>query len=191
MLGKTASISGWPRVIDVVLRLVNKILIVVAAIGLVLIAVIIGSDVFGRGLFNTSIIGVAEVVANTLVIIAFLQLPYTVHVGGMLRSELIDMLAPRPIARLLRLVGYLLGALFFGLIAWAEWGHMISSWVTGEFEGHVSFAVPVFPSRLVIVAGSILAVLTYLLLAILAAIALFTGDESALTAVTDPEVHNG
>jgi TRAP-type C4-dicarboxylate transport system permease small subunit len=191
MLKKSSSLLGWVQAIDVVLVRINKFLIVVAAVGLVLIALLIGADVFGRSLFSIPIIGVAELAANTLVIIAFLQLPYTVHNGGMLRTEIIDMFAPRLIARLLWLIGYLLGALFFSLIILAEWDHMISSWVTGEFEGHVSFAVPVFPSRLAIVGGSLLAVLTYLLRAVPAAIALFTGNEEPLKAMDKSEVPNG
>jgi TRAP-type C4-dicarboxylate transport system permease small subunit len=159
--------------------------------GLVMIALLIGADVLGRGLFGSPIIGVAEIAANTLIIIAFLQLPYTVHNGGMLRTEMIDTFAPRVIARLMWFIGYLLGALFFSLIAVAEWEHMVSSWVTGEFEGHVSFAVPVFPSRLAIVGGSLLAVLTYLLLAVPAAIALFTGNEEPLKTMNKSELSNG
>jgi TRAP-type C4-dicarboxylate transport system permease small subunit len=189
MLSNTTSVPRWVGAIEAALGLVSKLMIVLAAVSLVLIAVLIGADVFGRGLFNAPIIGVAEVVANGVVIIAFLQLPYTVRIGGMLRTEVMDMVAPRPVARLLWLAGYLLGAFFFALIAWAEWGHMINAWVTGEFEGHVSFAVPVFPSRLTIVVGSILAAITYLLMVVPAAIALFTGNEGPLNAIKGQEEH--
>ncbi|MFT4749276.1 MAG: TRAP-type C4-dicarboxylate transport system permease small subunit [Pseudohongiellaceae bacterium] len=191
MLKNSSTLPSWVQAINGVLVRINKFLIIIAAMGLVMIALLIGADVLGRGLFGSPIIGVAEIAANTLIIIAFLQLPYTVHNGGMLRTEMIDTFAPRVIARLMWFIGYLLGALFFSLIAVAEWEHMVSSWVTGEFEGHVSFAVPVFPSRLAIVGGSLLAVLTYLLLAVPAAIALFTGNEEPLKTMNKSELSNG
>jgi TRAP-type C4-dicarboxylate transport system permease small subunit len=191
MLKNSSTLPSWVQATNGVLVRINKFLIIIAAMGLVMIALLIGADVLGRGLFGSPIIGVAEIAANTLIIIAFLQLPYTVHNGGMLRTEMIDTFAPRVIARLMWFIGYLLGALFFSLIAVAEWEHMVSSWVTGEFEGHVSFAVPVFPSRLAIVGGSLLAVLTYLLLAVPAAIALFTGNEEPLKTMNKSELSNG
>ena len=183
--------SGWVGILDFTLQTISKLLMIIAAALLVLVALLIATDVFGRGLFNTPIIGVSEVVVNGLVIIAFLQLPYTVRIGGMLRSELMDMIAPPVIKRFLWLAGYILGAVLFAILAKAEWGNMVHAFNTGEFEGHVTFAVPVFPSRLAIVTGSILATLTYLIMAIPAAVALFTGQDQPLNLLQGQEVQHG
>ena len=191
MLARKSSTTGWIGMLDSALQLISKAMMVIAATLLVLVALLIATDVFGRGLFNTPIIGVAEVVINGLVIIAFLQLPYTVRIGGVLRTELMDMLAPPPIKRFLWLAGYLLGAFLFAILAKAEWGNMVNAFINGEFEGHVTFAVPVFPSRLAIVAGSILAAITYLVMAIPAAVALFTGNEEPLNVLMGQEVEHG
>lgn len=191
MLDQTVPSLGWVRVLDSALRLISKLMTVLAAVLLVLVAILIAADVFGRGMFNAPIIGVAEVVVNGLVIIAFLQLPYTVRIGGMLRTELMDMMAPQSLKRFLWLIGYLFGAFFFAILAWAEWGNMVNAYIHGEFEGHVTFAVPVFPSRLAIVAGSILATITYLVMAVPAAVALFTGNEEPLNMLMGQEVHHG
>lgn len=191
MLVRDIQTLGWVGMLDSTLKIISKVLMIIAAVLLVLVALLIATDVFGRGLFNTPIIGVSEVVVNGLVIIAFLQLPYTVRIGGMLRTELMDMIAPPAIKRFLWLSGYLLGAFLFAILAKAEWGNMIHAFNTGEFEGHVTFAVPVFPSRLSIVAGSILATLTYLIMAIPAAVALFTGNEEPLNLLQGQEVQHG
>ncbi len=191
MLARKSSTTGWIGMLDSALQLISKAMMVIAATLLVLVALLIATDVFGRGLFNAPIIGVAEVVINGLVIIAFLQLPYTVRIGGMLRTELMDMIAPPVLKRFLWLAGYLLGACLFAILAKAEWGNMVHAFTTGEFEGHVTFAVPVFPSRLAIVAGSILAAMTYLVMAIPAAIALFTGNEEPLNMLMGQEVEHG
>lgn len=191
MLAHKSSTTGWVGILDSTLRIISKALMVIAATLLILVALLIAADVFGRGLFNTPIIGVAEVVINGLVIIAFLQLPYTVRIGGMLRTELMDMLAPPSVKRFLWLAGYLLGAFLFAILAIAEWENMINAFINGEFEGHVTFAVPVFPSRLAIVAGSILATMTYLVMAIPAAVALFTGNEEPLNMLKGQEVEHG
>lgn len=167
MRTETYKPGGWLGVVDAALGMVSKTLTVLAALLLVLIAMLISADVLGRGLLSKPIIGVAELVVNSLVIIAFLQLPFTVRIGGMLRTEIMDMVPGELFKRSLWLVGHLLGAFFFAVLAWAEWGNMVTSFINKEFEGHVTFAVPVFPSRLAIVAGSGLAALTYLLLAVL------------------------
>jgi hypothetical protein len=68
---------------------------------------------------------------------------------------------------------------------------MISAWVTSEFEGHASFRVPTFPVRLAIVVCSILGVINYLVLAGRAGIALMTGNEAPLQAITSGDVRHG
>jgi TRAP-type C4-dicarboxylate transport system permease small subunit len=177
--------------LDTVLERISQTLKLIAAVGLILIALLIAADVIGRGAFNYPLIGVAELIANFLVIVAFMQLPYTVRIGGMLRSELFDTLAPRVLARAMWVLGYLLGALLFALIAHASWDDMIRAWVTGEFEGHASFRVPTFPVRLAIVVCSILGVINYLVLAGRAGIALMTGNEAPLQAITSGDVRHG
>ena len=144
---------------------VSALLKYVAAGLLIAVALLIACDVVLRGLFDLPIIGVAEVVANGVVIIAYLQLSYAVGIGAMLRSELLVSLL-RPRARiLLETLVSILGVLLFGLIAWASYTPMMRAIATGEFEGHASFQVPTWPVRVVIVACSILAIVNYLLLA--------------------------
>jgi len=150
--------------IDRLLEALSQMLKYLAACLLVLVAGLIALDVGMRVLFNAPILGVAEIVANGILIVAFLQVSYAVRIDGMLRSELM----------VARLSGWpkvvfecgaaLLGALLFGLIAFASWDSMVRAIVVQEFEGHVSFPIPTWPVRVAIVGCSVLAVLNYLMI---------------------------
>lgn len=137
----------------------------IAAALLLGVAILIAFDVTLRGVFNWPIIGVAEIVANGIVIIAYLQLSYAVGIGAMLRSELLLNFLPKRGRVLLEALVSILGVLFFGLIAWASYEPMIRAIATSEFEGHASFQVPTWPVRVVIVTCSILAIVNYLTIA--------------------------
>jgi TRAP-type C4-dicarboxylate transport system permease small subunit len=143
----------------------SALLKLVAAGLLIAVGVLIACDVVLRGLFNFPIIGVAEVVANGIVIIAYLQLSYAVGIGAMLRSELLVSLLGRRARIGLETLISILGIQFFGLIAWASYTPMVRAIATGEFEGHASFQVPTWPVRVIIVSCSILAIMNYLALA--------------------------
>jgi TRAP-type C4-dicarboxylate transport system permease small subunit len=149
---------------DRVLDVLSQFLKYTAAILLVFVAGLIAVDVGMRFFFNKPIIGVAEIVSNGILIIAFLQLTYAVRIDGMLRSELlINALSGRSKA-MCDAVTALLGALLFLLIAWASWDSMVRAIAVQEFEGHVSFPIPTWPVRVAIVFCSILAALNYLMI---------------------------
>lgn len=159
MLNRIDHSIGW----------INQFLKYVAAALLLFVAVLIAFDVVMRFVFNRPVIGIAEIVANGIVIIAFLQLSYAVRIGSMLRSELlVNRLGVRGKAVLEGIVSAL-GALLFGLIAWASVSPMMKAISTLEFEGHASFQVPVWPVKVIIVSCATLAVLNYLILVVKAA----------------------
>jgi len=152
-------------VIDRLLDRLGAFLKYFAAALLILVSLLIAVDVILRGVFNRPIIGVAEIVANGIVIIAFLQLAYTVRIGAMLRSELLLNLLPHKGRAGLEAIVGALGALFFGLLCWASYDPMMNAIARGEFEGHATFQVPTWPVKSIIVVCSALAVLSYLLTA--------------------------
>ncbi len=151
--------------IDVIISRTSSLLKYVAAALLIGVAIVIAVDVFLRGVVSRPIIGVAEVVANGIVIIAYLQLSYTVRIGAMLRSDLLVNALPHRPRILLESCVAMLGILFFGLMAWASYEPMIRAIASGEFEGHASLQVPTWPVRTIIVVCSILAVINYLAIA--------------------------
>ncbi|SNT27742.1 TRAP transporter small permease [Tropicimonas sediminicola] len=146
--------------------LVGRTLKYLAAALLLAVSLLISADVLGRAVFSHPIDGVAEIVANGIVVIAFLQVTYAVTSGAMLRSELLlTRLGPVGL-RIAETVSALLGALLFYLIARASWSPMIRAIETKEFAGYSGFQMPVWPVRVVIETGSILAIAAYLLIAL-------------------------
>jgi TRAP-type C4-dicarboxylate transport system permease small subunit len=142
----------------------TRLLHILAAIWLCLIAMTIVIDVFGRYFFNSPLTGTAEIVANSIVAIAFLQIPFAIRTYGMLRTTVVlDHLGDVG-RRLFNMANYLLGVAVFVLMAWASWGPLLNSWAIGEYEGEGALRVPVYPVRTLIVVMSVIAALAYVLL---------------------------
>ena len=93
----------------------TRILHVLAAIWLCVIAMTIVVDVFGRFVFNSPLTGTAEIVANSVVSIAFLQIPFAIRTYGMLRTTVIlDRLGDAG-RRIFNIATYILGVVVFSL----------------------------------------------------------------------------
>lgn len=145
---------------------IGRALKYLAAALLLGVSLLITADVVGRSVFGHPIDGVAEIVANGIVVIAFLQVTYAVTTGAMLRSELLQtQLGPLGL-RIADTMSALLGALLFYLIAQASWRPMVRAFETKEFAGYSGFQMLVWPVRAVIETGSILAFTAYLLIAL-------------------------
>jgi TRAP-type C4-dicarboxylate transport system permease small subunit len=158
----TAPTSAFGRLVDG-LNAGGSLLI--AAVMLLMCA-----DVLMRNLLNHPIDGVAELVAASIVVIVFLQLPSTLRHGRMSRADLfIDpFLQRRPAAgRRLRALYSAAGVFACGLIAYASWPPFMRAWTNNEFLGIEGvFTFPTWPMRAVVILGSVLAAVQYLLLVI-------------------------
>ena len=58
----------------------------------------------------------------------------------------------------------LAGLVFFGLICWASFDGAAHAWASNEFEGEGALRVPVWPARFVLILGTFIAAVSYLLL---------------------------
>lgn len=129
------------------------------------ITLLICSDILGRVLFNSPIIGVPEIVKVSVVAIVWLQMAHTLKIGAHLRSDVVlSRLSPRG-RSLVNLVAYALGALMFGLLVFSGWNTMIMAWELGEFEGEAPVRVPTYPVRSIVLLGAALTSLQFLLMA--------------------------
>jgi TRAP-type mannitol/chloroaromatic compound transport system permease small subunit len=128
------------------------------------------TDVLLRDLFNRPIDGVAELVATSIIVIVFLQLPATLRHGRMSRADLfIDpFVARRPVAgRRLRAFFSAAGVFACAVIAYASWPVFMRAWADKEFLGvEGGFTFPTWPMHGIVVLGSALAALQYALLVI-------------------------
>ncbi len=83
----------------------------------------------------------------------------------MLAADFLVVHFPAWLARAAAALGYLLGAAFFALIIWGGWDLAVTSWVGDEFEGEGALHVPAWPTRFIILLGSALAIVNYLVVA--------------------------
>ena len=138
---------------------------IMAALWAFVLTFFILTDIIGRTLFNSPFNGVREIVANSIVMIVFLQAGYAIRSRSMLAADFLVIHFPVWLARAALAFGYLLGAVFFGLIIWGGWDLAIASWVGDEYEGEGALHVPAWPTRFIILLGSALAIVNYLVVA--------------------------
>ncbi|NDA38961.1 MAG: TRAP transporter small permease [Actinobacteria bacterium] len=135
-----------------------------ASLLLVVVGLLILSDVLLRGVFNKPLIGVPEIIANLVVIIAFFQFAYAASIESMLRSDFTIEKAGPKMKKFLDLLSCFLGLIFFVLLATSSYSSMIKSIISSEFEGHASFRFPTSPLKSTIFIFSCITAFTYLLL---------------------------
>ena len=72
---------------------------------------------------------------------------------------------PYSIQRIFLFIGYLLGAVFFLMIITGGWEESVLSYIEDEFEGEGALRVPSWPARWMVMIGSTLAIINYIVLA--------------------------
>jgi TRAP-type C4-dicarboxylate transport system permease small subunit len=149
----------------------TQALMVLAAAWAFLLCFIILADIVFRAL-NTPLQGTKEIVANSVVMIVFLQVGFAVRSRSMLSADfLLHLFSPR-LRAILAVLGYLLGALLFLLFLKGGIDPALRSFANGEFDGEGALRVPVWPTRFMILLGSAVAAFNYLVLALIEAFGL-------------------
>lgn len=137
---------------------------VVSAFWVVVLAAIIFVDVGGRFLFDSPLLGAAEVIKNSVVSVTFLQIPLAIYRGGMIKTTLVyDAVGPQG-RRALRTFTNILGLLFFLGTAFSSWEPALEAWAIGEYEGEGALRVPTYPVRFLVAITSAFAAFVYLYL---------------------------
>ena len=131
----------------------------VAAIWLILVAITIFAEVTFRnfGLF----LGADQIVQNSVPAIVFLQVPFAIASGTMLRTTLIYDFFKERGKRIVNRISYIIGVLLFTGIAVGGWTDMIKGWEIGEYQGIGAIEFPVYPIRTGIIFSSIIIVIIY------------------------------
>jgi TRAP-type C4-dicarboxylate transport system permease small subunit len=140
----------------------GTLMVLAAAWAFALCFLILGDIVF-RAL-NRPLQGAREIVANAVVIIVFLQVGFAVRSGSMLRADFLVNALPSGLRRAMVVAGYLVGAAFFLFLLKAGITPAMRPYTGGEFDGEGALRAPVWPSRFMILFGSGLAALNYLVL---------------------------
>jgi len=154
---------------------ITKVLMVLAAFWAFVLCFITLADIIFRAL-NFPLQGTKEIIANSVVIIVFLQIGFAIRSRSMLGADfLVNVFGPDT-RRYLAVFSFLLGALFFAILFKGAIEPALRSFANGEFDGEGALRVPVWPTRFTILIGSALAVINYLALAVIEAFQLKVDD---------------
>ncbi len=141
---------------------IARVIHLISAFWTLALALLIFGDVMGRTMFSAPIPGTKEILQNSVVSIAFLQLPLAIYSGSMLRTSVFADAVPPFMRRLLRTFGALLGlAVFIGLV-WSTFPSFIDAYRIGEYEGEGALRVPTWPVRGAVLVMSVFVSLAYL-----------------------------
>lgn len=129
---------------------IDRALLGLHVIGAALLAAMVGVvcfDVAGRLLFNRPYAGTAELTSAGLVLLTFLQAPYAMRQGKLLRVTFFLERVPPLARRLLEVLAWSIGAAVFVVFALAGWEPALAGWHSGEFYGNDAFRLPASPLR--------------------------------------------
>lgn len=141
----------------------TKFLMIFAAIWAFALGLFVLADIVMRAM-NMPLDGAKEIIANSIVVIVFMQLGFAVRSGSMLRADFLVVMLPDLAQRLLLLIGYLLGAAFFFFLLQSGITPALRSYANGEFDGAGVVQIPIWPTRFAILLGAGLAGVNYVIL---------------------------
>jgi len=143
----------------------TKFLMILGAIWAFVLCFFILADIIFRAI-NIPISGTKEIVANSVVIIVFMQVGFAVRSQSMLRADFLVVTLPKPLQKALLIFAYLLGAALFFFLLKAGITPALRSFAGGEFDGEGALKVAVWPARFSILIGAALAGVNYVLLSL-------------------------
>ena len=161
------------RGFDAVFRLFDRItslMSVVGTVAILFIMCLITADVVGRFFFGHPIPGVPEIVSMLILSIVFLQIANTLLLGRLTRADglltLLGQRSPRA-AGVLDAVMHLVGTALTAILAYAFYPLFLRSFGRNEQVGTVGqFLAPIWPTHLVVLIGSVVLCVAFILKAI-------------------------
>ena len=115
---------------------------------------LISIDVLGRALFNKPFRGTPELVSFSIVVIAFLELPYVLWKSGHVRSTVFyDKVGPLG-KDIIDFVAAIIGVVVFVLLIRTSINGFLRSVRIGEFEGEGALRIPTSPARGLMLIGA-------------------------------------
>lgn len=128
---------------------------IIGACWIVVLMLLITADVIGRVFFASPIQGTAEVVANSIVAIAFTQFAYCLIVGKHVRTTAVYDKVSDKWKNILDIASYTIGIFVFSILIAPAVETAISAFQTSEFEGDGAARVITWPAKSIIALGYI------------------------------------
>jgi TRAP-type C4-dicarboxylate transport system permease small subunit len=145
----------------------SKFLMVLAAVWALGLAFLIVADITASNVYGSPIHGVREIVISSIVMIVYLQVGFAIRSHCMLRADTLLQIVPATVRRTLLGIGYALGVVFFAMVLRGTISPAVYAWTSGEFWGEGALRVPVWPTRFMILVGCALAILNYVVAALI------------------------
>ena len=154
--------SSWFGAFTAGLNFVGTVLIV-------LMAIAVNADVFGRNAFNHAIPGVNEFIGLSIVAVVFLQLANTLregrHVSNDIIMQAIGVHRPRVAYAFYGLFN-LIGSFLMAFIVWFVWPMVVEMYEAGYYKGTANVVeIPIWIFVAPVVVGGIATAVQYLLFA--------------------------
>jgi TRAP-type C4-dicarboxylate transport system permease small subunit len=155
--------SSWFGTFTAALNFIGTVLII-------LMALAVNADVFGRNAFNYAIPGVNEFIGLSIVAVVFLQLANTLregrHVSNDIIMQAIGVHRPR-IAYFFYGLFNLIGAFLLGFIVWFVWPMVVEMYRAGYYKGTANVVeIPIWIFVAPVVIGGVATAIQYLLFAL-------------------------
>ena len=100
--------------------------------------------------------GADQIVQNSVPAIVFLQVPFAIVSGTMLRTTLIYEFCSKNSKIIINVLSFLIGIMLFVGIAVGGWTDMIKGWEIREYQGIGAIEFPVYIVRTVIIFAAII-----------------------------------
>jgi TRAP-type C4-dicarboxylate transport system permease small subunit len=156
----------------------SKFLMILAAVWAMGLSVLIVADIIGNNVVGHAIPGVREIVISSVVMIVYLQLGYAIRSHSMLRADSLLLVMPLVLRRSALALGYALGLVLFLMILRGTITPTVYAWTTSEFWGEGALRVPVWPTRLMVLVGCGLAIVNYVVAAMIDVLGLHEGGQA-------------
>lgn len=145
--------SNDATLIDRAIRGLSHVLAAVGGVALILMMVQTVADVIADQVFARPIPGNLEVISvYHMVLVVFLPLAFIELRHEHIQVDLVYQLMPRAMQRVTLVLGYLLGAGFFGILTWRTWGDAMRALAKNEMlMGNVY--VIIWPAKFVLPIG--------------------------------------
>jgi len=154
--------KSWFGAITIALNAVGTVLILVMALA-------VNADIFGREVFNQPVPGVTEFLGLSIVAVVFLQLANTLREDRHVSNDLVLAAVARRRPRLAAFfygLFHTIGAVLMGFIVWYVYPIFRENYEGGFFKGTGGVVeIPVWPFMLVVLIGGTVTIGQYLILA--------------------------
>lgn len=150
------------RALDKAVAAVTTVFAVIGATLIGILALLVVADVVGRNI-GFPVTGIVELAAQTVVISAFLTIPFVMRKGSHIRATVLVSRLPEIWRRGFEVLAFAIGVVVFALLAFSSWENFVIDYTAAAYEGEGALRIPTWPARLTIFLASMLMVVEGLL----------------------------